>query len=172
MAWAKARAEMPLTQESGASRFATRKGWGMRFRQGGARAIQATAKLLHSSGAHPTRELAPDVGGIARAGQEQARLEHRLLGDDGDQILKFHRGNLPEMASCRDIQELVPGIPANAIRRSVRGTGTTVVGDGATGGQAPPSRRRAIAPPPDLTLKTLPVCSSHNRSPSNGYDVS
>ena len=107
MAWAKARAEMPLTQESGASRFTTRKRWGMRFRQGGARAIQATAELLHPSGAHPTRELAPDVGGIARAGQEQARLEHRLLGDDGDQILKFHRGNLPEMESCRDIQALV-----------------------------------------------------------------
>ena len=89
--------------------------------------IQATAELLHPSGAHPTRELAPDMGGVARAGQEQARLEHRLLGDDGDQILKFHRGNLPEMASCRDIQALVhpprgedrdaPSLPGGAADR-------------------------------------------------------
>ena len=83
------------------------EGMGDAFSPGRRQGIEATAELLHPSGAHPTRELAPDVGEIARAGQEQARLEHRLLDDDGDQILKFHRGNLPEMASCHDIQALV-----------------------------------------------------------------
>ena len=79
------------------------EGMGDAFSPGRRQGIQAAPQLLHPAGAHPARELASDVGGVAGAGQQQARLEHRLLGDDGDQIPEFHRDNLPEMMICRDI---------------------------------------------------------------------
>jgi len=50
---------------------------------GRGQSVQPAPQLDHPPGLHPAGELATHIGGINRAGQEQAGLEERLFGDEG-----------------------------------------------------------------------------------------